>query len=293
MTLLVRNEIDVVSANIRYHLEHGADFILVTDNGSTDGTRDILEEYSRQGVVSVIDEPSRVFDQKAWVNRMGLIAMEQFGANILIHCDADEIWQPRSGSLKTEIARYPAPTALSVEVINLLLADRMDTEKFPDDIQYQVCSPIAKPLATVMREVDEKSFLLYRHPAKVIYSLTDSYIEVNQGNHGIVSPHGKKRVKVSRSNDIRILHLPVRSKSQFIKKTRNNGEGIDNFAIHQKPGAVEAWHVKRWYALYKQGRLEEEYRRLLISREDAARLIKLGRISVVDDSAQQVLRYFS
>ena len=39
MTLKVRDEADVIDANLRFHLAAGADFFIVTDNGSTDGTR--------------------------------------------------------------------------------------------------------------------------------------------------------------------------------------------------------------------------------------------------------------
>ena len=42
MTLLTKNDVDIVRYNIDYHLAHGVDFIIATDTGSTDGTRDIL-----------------------------------------------------------------------------------------------------------------------------------------------------------------------------------------------------------------------------------------------------------
>ena len=37
MTLVVRNEADIIEANIDYHLAQGVDFVLVTDHGSDDG----------------------------------------------------------------------------------------------------------------------------------------------------------------------------------------------------------------------------------------------------------------
>ena len=47
MTLLVRNEEDIIKNNIDYHLNQGIDHIIVTNNLSTDGTRDILESYMK------------------------------------------------------------------------------------------------------------------------------------------------------------------------------------------------------------------------------------------------------
>jgi hypothetical protein len=38
MTLLVRDEADIVDEHISFHLAAGVDFIVASDNGSSDGT---------------------------------------------------------------------------------------------------------------------------------------------------------------------------------------------------------------------------------------------------------------
>ena len=49
MTLLARDEADIVDAQIAFHLDAGVDFVVATDNRSQDGTTEILESYARQG----------------------------------------------------------------------------------------------------------------------------------------------------------------------------------------------------------------------------------------------------
>lgn len=56
MTLLVRDEEDILAHNIEYHLGNGVDFVIATDNLSTDRTRDILEEFRRAGQLHYIYE---------------------------------------------------------------------------------------------------------------------------------------------------------------------------------------------------------------------------------------------
>jgi hypothetical protein len=42
MTLLVRDEEDILDANIQYHLSRNIDKIIITDNLSKDATKDII-----------------------------------------------------------------------------------------------------------------------------------------------------------------------------------------------------------------------------------------------------------
>jgi hypothetical protein len=51
MTLLVRDEDDIVASNIDFHLNNGVDFIIAMDNLSIDGAADILRLYERKGML--------------------------------------------------------------------------------------------------------------------------------------------------------------------------------------------------------------------------------------------------
>src|SRR6266508_439104 len=93
-TLVVRDEVDIVDAQVAYHLNAGVDFVIATDHESQDGTIDILESYARDGYVRVIHERGAMRDG-FWRTRMARLAASEHGADWVINTDADEFWVPR------------------------------------------------------------------------------------------------------------------------------------------------------------------------------------------------------
>ncbi len=77
MTLLARDEIDIVDSWLAFHLNAGVDFVIATDNRSQDGTTEMLEEYARSGQVHLIREPGEDLRQDEWVTRMARLAADR------------------------------------------------------------------------------------------------------------------------------------------------------------------------------------------------------------------------
>jgi hypothetical protein len=107
LTLLARDEADIVDAQIAFHLHAGVDYVIATDNRSQDRTAEILERYERAGVLLLLREGGDDMRQDEWVTRMARLAATDFGADWVINADADEFWWPRSGSLKDVLAAVP------------------------------------------------------------------------------------------------------------------------------------------------------------------------------------------
>ena len=120
MTLLVRDEEDIVRANLDFHLDRGVDFVIATDNRSEDGTTAILEEYERSGVLRVIHERDDDYAQGRWVTRMARLAASEHGADWVINNDADEFWCPLEGDLRATLQSVPDGTDAVLVPLSLI-----------------------------------------------------------------------------------------------------------------------------------------------------------------------------
>src|SRR5262249_51655755 len=98
MTLFVRNEADIIAELLRYHLNLGVAASAVVDNGSTDGTIDILRRHERAGQVHLTIEPRNV-SQEETVTRLARVAATELAADWVIVSDGDEFWTPHRGTI--------------------------------------------------------------------------------------------------------------------------------------------------------------------------------------------------
>ena len=278
MTLLVKNEADIVDQNLRFHLAMGVDHVIATDNGSTDGTLEILQEHQRQGTLTLIEEPAQNYAQAAWVNRMADRAFEAFGSCLIFHCDADEFWRSRSGNLKNELSLYPLVACLDVNIQNVMLRFRGYEERFPDDAVLRVHRPL--PATHVQRDSLARAFYLFAYPNKVFYRARGHMPHVTDGNHRLV---GQTRYLCRPSTDIEVAHIPLRGLEQFRRKVSQGGSAV---ASNPDLPPQMAWHWRRWYQDLQDGRLEQTYRKLVLDGAEAA-LVAAEGLLVVDESLTQ------
>src|SRR4051812_30289952 len=108
MALKVRDEADVIESNLRFHTALGVDVFVITDNGSVDGTREILRGWEAAGRAHVWDrEGSFRREGSRWLTEMARFAAVELAADWVIHADADEFWWPLTGDLRSALASVP------------------------------------------------------------------------------------------------------------------------------------------------------------------------------------------
>jgi len=269
MTLLVRDEEDILEYNICHHLNQGVDFIIAIDNGSKDKTPEILDKYQKKGVLSFSVIKEHTYEQALWVSQMAKIAVNKFNATHLFHCDADEFWFPVDGNLKRVLPKRDE--VFYVLVINYIPPQGLYDKAFSfRKFHYIVSRPYDYPSKLAKQRSYE--LLLYKYPMKIL--TPKDFTNITAGNHDVVADKPFKKVIHSK---IFIHHFPIRSLQQFGERVIKGGSAMENSPI--KDPNIN-WHIRSWYELYKKGELREEYNKLSL-KENIQELEKQGVIKKV------------
>jgi hypothetical protein len=248
MTLMVRDEIDIIVPMIEHHLAQGIDWLLVTDNGSIDGTREVLASYESSGRVVVEDYLKHDKNQTAVVSAMASRAATEYGATWVINGDADEFFLPKDPSITLADALAHTPTGVgsfSVSVTNMS-GEPARTGGWLERLTFRD----ERPDETLMERV-----ALHAHPSDNVIHVGRAGVTVQQGNHGVSIPSVGRPPA---AYDIEVQHFPWRTYSQYSTKVMNTGLSYDaNPLLNPSP----RHHGMRDYRLLRAGLLEDVYLR--------------------------------
>lgn len=243
MTLLVKNEEDMLEENLLFHKAMGVDSFIITDNNSTDRTPEIIREYQQKGwITEVIEEKATNYEQKEWVNRMIWKAKTIYGADWIINADADELWYSPSGNLKNEMS------ITNANVLNCELRSVYPEEEKPFWQWNKTVKAVADP-----GKYDLSCYSLFERQNKKVIHRAAGYLQISMGNHKVTM-----FPKRSIDSDIRVYHYNIRGKRQFLEKMINGGKQLE-----QHKGRHGGRHWRYFYQLYKEGKLEAEYDRVI------------------------------
>ncbi|WP_291057566.1 glycosyltransferase family 2 protein [Herbiconiux sp.] len=216
-TVMVRDEADIIGAMLDHHLAQGVDVIIVTDNGSVDGTTDILQGYADRGLIELRHDPTHRKQQAPVVTQMARDAASLHGADWVINADADEFFVPVDRSLTLhEVFEQldPAIKAFLVPVTNLT-GPAAASGSGLGRLTYRDERPEAALRATGLRA----------HPTADAIHVGDPQIDVIQGNHFVsLASQGAPPEALA----IEVLHLPWRSWEQYRNKVEIAGRAYDD-----------------------------------------------------------------
>ena len=227
--MIVRNEDDIIQSTIEHNIEKGISGFIITNNGSTDKTRQILSKIPE--VLKIYDEPSVLNDHSAIMTKMAREAAE-YNPDWVLNIDSDEFWNGID-ALKKE-------TNEVLEVFKLYHHftiqdnDSFNVNNFP----YYLDCGLTRPNPRIIHK-----------PSKNII--------INHGNHGVSNYKGE----ITPIDKIHINHYCIRSLNQFKKKTEKCKRVID--FIGNEWGELHDIHFNHW-KLWSQCVNREKHFKLMV-----------------------------
>lgn len=219
-----RNEADIIGATVAQMLTQ-ADHVIVEDNGSTDGTLDILADLD----VEVTHDPNFGHFQGARMNALAARAAHM-GATVVIPFDADEWFYSPFGRIADVLAEHPAASIFTVR-----LYDHVASGQDPDE-----CNPV-KRIGWRRREATPLPKVACRPSLAVV---------IEEGNHGASYPGPcvVDGLLVAR-------HYPLRSPEHMLRKARHGGAALAATDLPEHVGQ----HWRDWSRLSDE-QLREVFR---------------------------------
>jgi hypothetical protein len=272
LTLLARDEADIVDAQIAFHLHAGVDQVIATDNCSQDGTTEILERYERAGVLLLLREGGDDMRQDEWVTRMARLAATELDADWVINADADEFWWPRSGSLKEVLAAVPERYGVVRGCWRHFVPRPWTDAFFAERMTVRLCTP-AHPGA--------KETIFHAHQ-KVAHR-ADPEVSIEPGNHDAQSP---RLAPLRWWHPLEVLHFSLRSPEQLGRKA------VRDWVGWTRTPYGSTLHQDLAYQAQRAGRIDEYYGSFVVSDEALAGRLDDGSLAL-DTRLRDALRAIS
>lgn len=189
---IVKNAADIIGPIVS-HMATQVDYVRVVDNGSTDGTRELLDALP----CDVDDDPDPAWYQGQRMTILAHAARYDYAADWVVPFDADEWWYSPFGTV-AEVCEE----AVNVSALSAAIYDHVPTGLDPDEDD--------PTRAIGWRRVEPC-------PLVKVAAVASQNLTIWDGNHGV--DFGRFH---PRSLDGRLIvrHFPYRSADQFIAKAR-------------------------------------------------------------------------
>ncbi len=266
MTLLVRDEEELLEDNLEYHFAQGVGLVIVTDHGSTDATPEILREYEKRGLARVLRVEGHEHHQSRRVTRMARLAVIEHGADWVINNDADEFWWPATGTLHDTLSAIPDRYGQVIAPRHDFLPTRIGPV---GPIPQQLI--VRRRASTNLKGDPLEPKVAHRGHPEVV---------VAPGNHSISAV---ALVPLPDSPPLEVFHFPMRTFRQFERKVLATGVGYESLPFRSNEVGRDQLYLLE---LQRTGALQDYFDQHILSDDALEDGLANGRL-VIDERLAQ------
>ena len=249
--LLVRDAVDLVRVNVLHHLSLGCAQIVALDNGSTDGTAEVLDRLASR-VPLAWRSDTGPFEQARLMTDLARSAVAA-GAEWILPIDVDEFWTA-SRPLRDVLADAQAigAGAVMAERTNFIQrrAQRRSTPRGLLSMDRRVAETVAGQ-ESARRALEGALSVFECRPGSKILPRAAPELTLARGGHdagGLAGP-------LLPAPELHVLHAAIRSREAMAAR-REHGARVEEVGTPE----LEVWHARRWARELRDGRLEAEWR---------------------------------
>jgi hypothetical protein len=203
---MVKNEEDIIESFVRYNINI-FDGMIILDNGSSDKTLEILELLKDEGLpLYIFESDTPKFDQFVMRNKLLLMAVNEFNADLIVPLDADEfIISTNRGNPRKIIEKFGS---------NMLT--RVKWKTFVPDFSKDKEVKFIPSKITMARDESLEAHYKVIVPKELV---RDYNAKLSTGCHDLIYDEKyEKLINRIICPELRISHFPIRSKDQTFSK---------------------------------------------------------------------------
>jgi glycosyltransferase involved in cell wall biosynthesis len=198
----VKNEIDIIEAFVRHHIQY-FDKLIILDDGSTDDTYNVLKSLRAAGLpVVLLRDPVVGYEQGRYMTLLLRMAVYQFGADWVAPIDADEFLEVQGEMTLTEILASQEPSLIGLPWSNFIWKPEHNTSL---DL-----NPVLRMRLRLPPRPDMMKVLV---PAKLV----NGNVRLVQGNHALMRDE-EVLLPGPPLTQVGICHFPIRNLLQYASK---------------------------------------------------------------------------
>jgi hypothetical protein len=268
--VVFRNAADLIGLVALHHLRDVVDHVYALDNGSSDGGPAKLHVLSRSTGRLSLQHDDAIRPKREYLNALARQAHRD-GFDAVVPFDSDELWHTTRKQLcdafgtRHNVVRCPV-----VNFVQRRSVHQATTWSWRHAVRR--CDVVeAAPMTQVVG--GQISFMEWPFPSKVAF-LSHPAAEVHRGQHGVDIPDPVENVE----HAIQILHLPMRAKSELIKRATD----YEPRRATLRTGPGDAWQGQHWAERVRNGQADEEWQALSYS-ETGDLTVGARRVPTVHD----------
>lgn len=245
---LVRNCADIVALTVLHHCLLGVDHCVIVDNGSTDGTGDLLKAIAeRVKQVTVLYDPSPFEQDKIVSGVVNEFTRRQ--PTLVIPFDADEFWDAPVAEVAGHFDREGV-NVVQCNVINFVQSRSVVQPSRWSWLHARRRAPIVVGDERTLVRERRRSFVEVEFPRKVLFRAAGQ-TEVDVGAHDVRFSDKKKK------SDSRFvcLHLPLRARVEIDKRAYEHEPRRAPFRLDQS----DSWQSLYFSEAMEHGDSEKEW----------------------------------